>query len=252
MTYLRVLVGSFLPFLSQCSWRRLGKKTDNAENNERGSDKLRGLEEYSPTLTLWRRRTRTMRTKRNPVRYKQKGRKKEIRPVSKELDSKNPKTPTLPEAAKNGNEKKEKQTHTGLLLVKSQLMPVNLHTVPQLHPQLSLFLRRHGLPALLDAGKGRIRNGMFGDGASLLAGDRLLLNLRSRTDAEGRGQRRRGSAIGTNGDGRATSSGSRDRAKEHNGEETVVLRSARPIGLEARLHETKNVEYPTMLYSTDN
>lgn len=40
-------------------------------------------------------------------------------------------------------------------------MPVGLHAVPQLHPQLGLVLRRHLLPSLLDAGQGGIANRMF-------------------------------------------------------------------------------------------
>lgn len=46
-------------------------------------------------------------------------------------------------------------------------MPVNLHAIAELHPQLGLLLRRHALPALLDTGEGRVRDGMVGGKASL-------------------------------------------------------------------------------------
>jgi hypothetical protein len=71
------------------------------------------------------------------------------------------------------------RTHTGLLLLKSQLVPVGLHAVPQLHPQFGLFLRRQSLPALLDAGEDGIGDGMFGRGAGLLRGQVLALELRT-------------------------------------------------------------------------
>lgn len=73
-------------------------------------------------------------------------------------------------------------------------MPISLHTISQLHPQFSLLLGRHGLPALLDAGEGRVGNSMLGRGASLLAaGEGLDFSLR--TSIEG-GQRGRSSAVG--------------------------------------------------------
>lgn len=46
-------------------------------------------------------------------------------------------------------------------------MPVNLHTVTELHPQLGLLLRGHTLPALLDAGEGRVGDSMVRSGAGL-------------------------------------------------------------------------------------
>lgn len=46
-------------------------------------------------------------------------------------------------------------------------MPVDLHTVTEVHPQLGLLLRGHALPALLDASDGRVRDGMVRSKASL-------------------------------------------------------------------------------------
>lgn len=51
-----------------------------------------------------------------------------------------------------------------LLLSKRELSPVGLHPIPQRHPQLSLLLRRHGLPSLLDVGQRRIGDGVGGSG----------------------------------------------------------------------------------------
>lgn len=73
-------------------------------------------------------------------------------------------------------------------------MPVNLHTVPELHPQISLLLRGHGLPALLDPGERRVRDGMLGCGASLLLGsdEGRLLRVQASHWACGRAGGRRG------------------------------------------------------------
>lgn len=56
---------------------------------------------------------------------------------------------------------------TGLLLVEGHLVPVNLHTVAEVHPQLGLLLRGHSLPALLNTGEGGVRDGMVGGKTSL-------------------------------------------------------------------------------------
>lgn len=58
---------------------------------------------------------------------------------------------------------------TSLLLLQGHLVPVNLHTIPELHEQIGLFLRRHTLPALLDTGERGVGNGMFGGGTGLLS-----------------------------------------------------------------------------------
>ena len=47
------------------------------------------------------------------------------------------------------------------LLLPGHFMPIGLHSIPQLHPQLGLILRRHLLPPLLDVGEGGIGNGVF-------------------------------------------------------------------------------------------
>lgn len=47
---------------------------------------------------------------------------------------------------------------TSFPLLQRKLMPVVLHPIPQCHPQLRLFLRRHDLPPLLNARQHRIRN----------------------------------------------------------------------------------------------
>lgn len=85
--------------------------------------------------------------------------------------------------------------HTGLLLLEGHLVPVNLHTVTELHPQLGLLLRGHALPALLDAGQGRVRDGMVGGSAGLQSVQR-------------------GQWAGTDG-GRAARSSTSDGAKKH-------------------------------------
>lgn len=85
--------------------------------------------------------------------------------------------------------------HTGLLLLEGHLVPVNLHTVTELHPQLGLLLRGHALPALLDAGQGRVRDGVVGRSAGLHS-------------------IQRGQWAGTDG-GRAARSSASDGAKKH-------------------------------------
>lgn len=74
-------------------------------------------------------------------------------------------------------------------------MPVNLHTVTELHPQLGLLLRRHALPALLDGGQSRVRDSVVGGSAGLQGVQR-------------------GQWAGTDG-GRAARSSASDGAKKH-------------------------------------
>lgn len=50
--------------------------------------------------------------------------------------------------------------HTSLLLLHRQLIPVNLHAIPQLHPQVGLLLRWHGLPSLLNVCESWVADGM--------------------------------------------------------------------------------------------
>lgn len=45
---------------------------------------------------------------------------------------------------------------TSLLLLHCELVPVDLHPIPKLHPQVGLLLRRHGLPSLLDIRQSRV------------------------------------------------------------------------------------------------
>lgn len=94
-------------------------------------------------------------------------------------------------------------------------MPVNLHAVSQLHPQVGLLLGRHGLPALLNTGQGGIGDGMLGCGACLLGSNRLLLGLRADIQASHWAWDGAVGANGSRGHGRAASSSSRDGLKEH-------------------------------------
>jgi hypothetical protein len=57
-------------------------------------------------------------------------------------------------------------SHTSLLFLRRQLGPINLHAIPQRHPQLGLFLRRHALPPLLDIRQRRVADGRGGRGGS--------------------------------------------------------------------------------------
>jgi hypothetical protein len=52
------------------------------------------------------------------------------------------------------------QRHTGLLLLQGHLGPVDLHAISQSHPQISLLLRGHGLPSLLNTGERRVGDGV--------------------------------------------------------------------------------------------
>lgn len=49
---------------------------------------------------------------------------------------------------------------TSLLLLESQVLPVDLHAVTQSHPEIGLLLERHALPSLLDVGEGRVGDGV--------------------------------------------------------------------------------------------
>lgn len=86
--------------------------------------------------------------------------------------------------------------HTGLLLLESHLVPVNLHAVPELHPQIGLLLKGKTLPAFLDTGECGIGNGVLGGGADLLGSDGLLLSLGTGVHA---GHGACGGAVGANG-----------------------------------------------------
>lgn len=55
---------------------------------------------------------------------------------------------------------------TGLLLLDGQLVPVSLHAVTELHPQVGLLLGGKTLPALLDASESRVSDGMVGGSAN--------------------------------------------------------------------------------------
>lgn len=64
-------------------------------------------------------------------------------------------------------------------------MPVDLHAVTELHPELGLLLRGHALPALLDVGEGRVWDGMVRSSASLQG-----VHRGSRGSTDGRGAAR--------------------------------------------------------------
>lgn len=49
---------------------------------------------------------------------------------------------------------------TGLLLLKRELVPVDLHAIPQRHPQIGLLLGWHGLPPLLNVRECRVGDGV--------------------------------------------------------------------------------------------
>lgn len=53
---------------------------------------------------------------------------------------------------------------TGFLLLQSQLMPVDLHPIPQCHPQIRLLLGVHLFPSLLDAGQSRVGDRVLSTG----------------------------------------------------------------------------------------
>lgn len=112
-------------------------------------------------------------------------------------------------------ERGKKEQHTGLLLLESHLVPVDLHAVPQLHPQLGLLLRGHGLPALLNTGECGIRDGMLGGGAGLLGSDRLLLSLRTSVQASHWARNGAVGAQARGGHSRAASSSASNGTKEH-------------------------------------
>lgn len=71
--------------------------------------------------------------------------------------------PPMPRRRKAHSERKTRQTdetHTGLLLRKCHLIPVDLHAISQRHPQIGLLLRGHALPSLLDIGERRVADGV--------------------------------------------------------------------------------------------
>lgn len=78
-----------------------------------------------------------------------------------------------------------KISHTGLLLLEGQRVPVDLHAVTELHPELGLLLRGHDLPALLDVGEGRVGDSMVRSSAGLQG-----VHRGSRGSTDGRGAAR--------------------------------------------------------------
>ena len=64
--------------------------------------------------------------------------------------------------------------HTSFLFLQCQLIPIHLHTISQLHPQLGLILWWQSFPSLLDSGQGRVGDGMGGS-SMRLACDRGLM-----------------------------------------------------------------------------
>ena len=69
-------------------------------------------------------------------------------------------------------------------------MPINLHPIPQRHPQIRLLLRRHSLPPLLYTGQRRVRDRMSASRTRLLSLFPLQTHhwRRLRGTKEGRGQ----------------------------------------------------------------
>lgn len=74
---------------------------------------------------------------------------------------------------------------TSLLLLESQLLPVNLHAISKGHPEISLLLGGHGLPSLLNVGEGGVGDGVclagLDKGCCSSSGDRLAKRGRGRT-----------------------------------------------------------------------
>jgi hypothetical protein len=50
--------------------------------------------------------------------------------------------------------------HTSFLLLQGHLLPVDLHAIPERHPQIGLLLGRHVFPSLLNVGEGRVGDGV--------------------------------------------------------------------------------------------
>lgn len=172
-----------------------GKEVDDVEHDERSEGELGHLHGDPPALTLGGPGTGAVRTESNPVSYRA----------------------GVESASANSDRQRQLNASppTGLLLVQSQLVPVSLHAVSQLHPQLGLLLGGHGFPALLDAGEGGIRDGMVGRRTGLLGSDELGLSLGTGVQASNWGRGGAVGADGSRGEGRTASSSSRDGAEEH-------------------------------------
>lgn len=72
---------------------------------------------------------------------------------------------------------------TSLLLLNSQFLPVALHAVAESHPEISLLLKGHALPTLLDVVESRLgeslgRSGTGGNSRSNLAHDTSAEDVR--------------------------------------------------------------------------
>lgn len=59
------------------------------------------------------------------------------------------------------------KAHTSFLLLQSHFIPVDLHAISQLHPELRLFLRWHAFPSLFNSGQGRVGDGVSASGLRL-------------------------------------------------------------------------------------
>lgn len=64
--------------------------------------------------------------------------------------------------------------HTGFLFLQRHLIPINLHSVSQLHPKFGLLLWRQSLPSLFNSSKCRVRDGMSGPNLGLARHRRLV------------------------------------------------------------------------------
>jgi hypothetical protein len=133
--YLEILIGRFLPFFGHGSWRRPGERMKNKEKGSRNSEADPGVQEdlfpFSRRgLGAW-----TMRTKCNPpscianslVKSPERSNFSDdmlVHDIHKGVTNVAVEDPPAVSTTK----------HTSFLLLQCQFVPINFHSISQLHP----------------------------------------------------------------------------------------------------------------------
>ena len=172
-THPQVLVGLLLVLLGHGGWWTLGEVADGSEDTEGCCDTDHGVGEDLPALSWWSLGAWSVWAKGDPVSCDvyvslySASLKWRISCISSAIEV--PETQLASRlvvvvvciCGRNSG-----QMRTGLLLLESQLSPVALHAVAESHPQISLLLRWHGLPSLLNVGEGWVGDGVGGAAGS--------------------------------------------------------------------------------------
>jgi hypothetical protein len=172
-THLHVLLSSLLPLLGHGAWPDgAGEHARESEHGKGRADDTDGQEEDLAALIRRRRSSRTVGTEGDEVCYvfvsEWPCTMVLTRSASLSRRAHRCRGPTrVPRRKHPARHSTTRRTttsargvRTGLLLLHGQLLPVQLHAVPERHPQVGLLLWGHVLPSLLDVGEGRVGDGV--------------------------------------------------------------------------------------------